>query len=179
MEKDEEKATIESANKHVRLTIEYSPFHISYYVYNKLKMTINDKNLFYFEVTRAKDESTSSQQASEIVVEDSQPKEERKIVDYTEGGHAIYEDGSIESPDENMESEVPVDGSIPETTETTETATETTETTETMETTETATEATETTEKEDETGYWSEYFGGKTDSKPNGPQVRASREPHA
>ena len=26
-------------------------------------------------------------------------------------------------------------------------------------------------EKEDETGAWEEYFGGKTDSKPFGPQV--------
>ena len=144
-------------------------------MYDKLKITINDKNLFYFEVTRTKDDSSSSQQDPEIVVEDSQPKEERKIVDYTEGGHAIYEDGSIESPDETMESEVPVDGSVPESA--TESATETTETT--TETTETATEATEATEKEDETGYWSEYFGGKTDSKPNGPQVPAGRGPHS
>lgn len=158
-------------------------------MYDKLKITINDKNLFYFEVTRTKDDSNSSQQDPEIVVEDSQPKEERKIVDYTEGGHAIYEDGSIESPDENMESEVPVDGSVPESatesaTETTETTTETTETTESAtesatETTESATETTEATEKEDETGYWSEYFGGKTDSKPNGPQVPAGRGPHS
>ena len=81
-------------------------------------------------------------------------------MDYTEAGHAIYEDGSIENPDEKMEAEVPVDGSA-----------STTEVTEVTEVTE-ATEATEATEKEDETGYWSEYFSGKTDSKPNGPQVR-------
>lgn len=160
MEQDEEKATIESENKHVRLTIEYSPFHISYYVYDKLKVTINDKNLFYFEVTRTKDEAISSQQTPEVVVENAEPKKERKIVDYTEAGHAIYEDGSIENPDEKMEAEVPVDGSA-----------STTEVTEVTEVTE-ATEATEATEKEDETGYWSEYFSGKTDSKPNGPQVR-------
>lgn len=157
MEQDEEKATIESENKHVRLTIEYSPFHISYYVYDKLKVTINDKNLFYFEVTRTKDEAISSQQTPEVVVDNAEPKKERKIVDYTEAGHAIYEDGSIENPDEKMEAEVPVDGSA--------SAASTTSTAST-------TEATEMTEKEDETGYWSEYFSGKTDSKPNGPQVR-------
>lgn len=142
-------AVIESKSKHVRLSIEFAPFHISYFVDNELKITVNDKNLFYFEVTRTKDDAANASNESSTVTENEAPKKERKIVDYTEGGHAIYDDGTTEIPSE-MESEVPVDGTV-------ETPVET--------------PATETDEKEDETGYWSEYFGGKTDSKPYGPQV--------
>ena len=146
-------AIIESRNKHVRLSIEFAPFHISYFVDNELKITVNDKNLFYFEVTRTKDDAANASNESNTVAEDEAPKKERKIVDYTEGGHAIYDDGTTEIPSE-MEAEVPVDGTV-----------------ETPVETPTETPAAETDEKENETGYWSEYFGGKTDSKPYGPQV--------
>ena len=100
-------------------------------------------------MTRTKDDAANASNESNTVTEDEAPKKERKIVDYTEGGHAIYDDGTTEIPSE-MEAEVPVDGTV-------ETPVET--------------PAAETDEKEDETGYWSEYFGGKTDSKPYGPQV--------
>ena len=146
VKKEDDEAVIESENKRVRLAIEFAPFHISYFVDNELKITVNDKNLFYFEVTRTKDDAAIASQESKTVAENEAPKKERKIVDYTEGGHAIYDDGTTETPNNEMEVEVPVDGTV-------------------------ETPATEADEKEDETGYWSEYFGGKTDSKPNGPQV--------
>ena len=82
--------------------------------------------------------------------------EEKKIVDYTEGGHAIYEDGTIEGEtapvEPETEAEVSADGSTMPSEPTTESS------------------SGEDAEKEDETGYWEETFGGKTDSKPFGPQ---------
>lgn len=159
-------------NAHSRLVIEFNPIHFSYYVDNELKITINDKNLFYFEVTRKKilNDTPATTQATE-----PEKKHEKKIVDYTEGGHAIYEDGTIEVPeetsdlhDETLEEPVepvePVEDTLEEPVEPVEPATEPA--------TETATEPAEPVndDKEDETGYWEEYFGGKTDKKPWGPQ---------
>ena len=131
---------IESANQRTRLVIDFSPLHFAYYVNGEMKISINDKNLFYFEVTRKKLMNESSQTTEEVVEE---KKEEKKIVDYTEGGHAIYEDGTIESPSEVVD-ETPV-----------ETAVETPSSND---------------DQEEENGYWEEYFGGRTDKKPWGPQ---------
>lgn len=137
VEKDEKHVVIESLNKRSRLVIDFAPLHFSYFVNNELKISINDKNLFYFEVTREKLKTASSE-----VIEEKEEKVEKKIVDYTEAGHAIYEDGTTEVPREVVE-EIPV-AETPS--------------------------VSDDTDKEDENGYWEEYFGGKTDKKPWGPQ---------
>ena len=64
-------------NAHSRLVIEFNPIHFSYYVDNELKITINDKNLFYFEVTRKKilNDTPATTQATE-----PEKKHEKKIV---------------------------------------------------------------------------------------------------
>ena len=80
-------------------------------------------------------------------------KHEKKIVDYTEGGHAIYEDGTIEVPEETSDLH---EDSLEEPAEHVEEPAEPAEPVND--------------DKEDETGYWEEYFGGKTDKKPWGPQ---------
>lgn len=136
VEKDEKHVIIESTNKHTRLVIDFAPLHLSFFVDDELKITINDKDLFYFEVTRQK---LNEENVKEEVKEEK-PKAEKKIVDYTEAGHAIYEDGTIESPSEVVE-DTPVE-----------------------------TPVVVEDDKEDEFGYWEEYFGGKTDKKPWGPQ---------
>lgn len=136
-EKNDQRVIIESTNQRTRLVIDYSPLHFSFYVDNELKISINEKSLFYFEVTRQK----SKDETPENPVVEEKPKEEKKIVDYTEAGHAIYEDGTIETPSETSVEETPKEV-LPS----------------------------ETSDKEDEFGYWEEYFGGKTDKKPWGPQ---------
>ena len=62
---DESKVVVESSNKKSRLEITFAPLHIAYYVNGVLKITINDKNLFYFEVTRTKADSTISNETAE------------------------------------------------------------------------------------------------------------------
>ena len=148
---DDTKIVVESVNKKSRMEITYQPIHFAYYVNGELKVTINDKNLFYFEVTRTKSEDHPES------VEEVEKVETKKVVDYTESGHAIYEDGTIEgetAPAEPAsEAEVAVDG-----------------TTAPESASDPASGSSEDSEKEDETGYWEETFGGKTDSKPFGPQ---------
>ena len=159
--KDEKRVVISSANKRSRLEIDYSPFHLAYYVDNELKITVNDKNLFYFEVTRSKllDEagSAESKEAAE------EAGNQKKIVDYTEAGHAIYEDGTIEGEDAPEGEEYPDEEDV-----------STNQENEAHVTPDSETPVEENKEdkgdKEDESGYWDEYFGGKTDSKPWGPQ---------
>lgn len=152
MSQDESKVVIESSNKKSRLEINFAPIHIAYYVNGILKITINDKNLFYFEVTRSKVDSTITNET----LEKKNEVKEKKIVDYTEAGHAIYEDGSIEGETAEMESEVTTEGdTIPSTED---------------QANKSSIEEPVSDDKEDETGYWEEYFGGKTDSKPYGPQ---------
>ena len=90
-------------------------------------------------------------------------KHEKKIVDYTEGGHAIYEDGTIEVPEETSDLH---EDSLEEPAEHVEEPAEPAEHVE--EPAEPAEPVND--DKEDETGYWEEYFGGKTDKKPWGPQ---------
>ena len=82
---DESKVVVESSNKKSRLEITFAPLHIAYYVNGVLKITINDKNLFYIEVTRTKADSTISNETAEKKDE----VKEKKIVDYTEAGHAL------------------------------------------------------------------------------------------
>lgn len=148
---DDTKIVVESVSKKSRMEITFHPIHIAYYVNGELKITVNDKNLFYFEVTRTKaaDHPETVQEVNVV--------EEKKIVDYTEGGHAIYEDGTIEgetAPTEPAsEAEVSADGSTVASDPSSESS-----------------ESSVDSEKEDETGYWEETFGGKTDSKPFGPQ---------
>lgn len=147
---DDTKVVVESVSKKSRMEITFSPIHMAYYVNSELKITVNDKNLFYFEVTRTK--SVDHPETTKV----EEKVEEKKIVDYTEGGHAIYEDGTIEGEtapvEPETEAEVSADGSTMPSEPTTESS------------------SGEDTEKEDETGYWEETFGGKTDSKPFGPQ---------
>ena len=68
----------------------------------------------------------------------------------------LYEDGSIEGETVEMESEVTPEGEVAQSPD--------------SQSTETPVEESVDNDKEDETGYWEEYFGGKTDSKPYGPQ---------
>ena len=149
--KDEKRVVISSANKRSRLEIDYAPFHLAYYVDNELKITVNDKNLFYFEVTRSKvlDESGSADNKETTEVTENQ----KKIVDYTEAGHAIYEDGSIEGDDSSEGEEYPYeeDDSVNQENEAASTPDSEAPVEENKE------------DKEDESGYWDEYFGGKTD----------------
>ena len=152
---DANQVVFESPNKHVRCEITYNPLHIAFYIDSELKLTLNDKNLFYFEITRQKPNSTNSPESSSTVNPPTPPpKETKEIVDYTEAGKAIYADGTVEG--ENVETE--------ETEETVEVTVDNTSETPVPETPEEE-------GKEDETGAWEEYFGGKTDSKPYGPQV--------
>ena len=156
---DANQVVFESPNKHVRCEITYSPLHFSFYVDSVLKLTLNDKNLFYFEVTRAKPASAETPGASSTsssTVPPTPPKETKEIVDYTEAGKAIYADGTIEG--DNVETE--------ETVEPAEASVEVT-----VDNASAPPASDEASEKEDETGAWEEYFGGKTDSKPFGPQV--------
>ena len=106
---DDTKVVVESVSKKSRMEITFSPIHMAYYVNGELKITVNDKNLFYFEVTRTK--SVDHPETTKV----EEKVEEKKIVDYTEGGHAIYEDGTIEGEtapvEPETEAEVSADGS--------------------------------------------------------------------
>ena len=96
-------------------------------------------------------------------------KHEKKIVDYTEGGHAIYEDGTIEVPEETSDlHEDSLEEPVEHVEEPAEHVEEPVEHAEHAEHAEPAEPVND--DKEDETGYWEEYFGGKTDKKPWGPQ---------
>ena len=68
---------VESSNKKSRLEITFAPLHIAYYVNGVLKITINDKNLFYFEVTRTKADSTISNETAEKKDEVKEKKNDR------------------------------------------------------------------------------------------------------
>lgn len=160
--KDNKRMVVASANKRSRLEIDYFPFHLAYYVDEELKITVNDKNLFYFEVTRGKSTEQSETKETKETVE---VKEQKKIVDYTEAGHAIYEDGTIEGEGENED--MAVEGA--ETSSTSRNGTPMVGSDDEGDKNTNNTNAEEE-KKEDESGYWEEYFGGKTDSKPWGPQ---------
>ncbi|KAK8802033.1 hypothetical protein WA158_006428 [Blastocystis sp. Blastoise] len=157
-EKNNDYIIVESINKESSLKIQYTPFLLEYYVQNNLKISINNKNLFYFEVTRQREipkpiESNTQDNHGETEQQEIEVKSnaEKTIVDYNEAGQPIYDDGTIgESPKvENNQGENEIK---------TENTSENPETAVIQE------------EKEDETGYWNESFGGNTDSKPFGPQ---------
>ena len=92
--------------KAVRLT--FNPFKVDLYVNDISVMTLNAQNLFHFEHTRRKDgtvvtddmdaggaRSLASSAAAAAKAGDAiSVPEGKKIVDYNEHGHAIYDDGS-------------------------------------------------------------------------------------
>ena len=100
---DADHVVFESPNKHVRCEITYNPLHVSFYIDSELKLTLNDKNLFYFEVTRQKPTSAGTSSTSVSTNPPPTPKETKEIVDYTEAGKAIYADGTIEGETEETE----------------------------------------------------------------------------
>ena len=139
--------------KAVRLT--FNPFKVDLYVNDISVMTLNAQNLFHFEHTRRKDgtvvtddmdaggaRSLASSAAAAAKAGDAiSVPEGKKIVDYNEHGHAIYDDGSTsadvdEGKVEGGDTPPPADVNENEPTE----------------------------------GSWEESFGGHTDTKPHGPQ---------
>jgi alpha 1,3-glucosidase len=94
--------TTNGVEKSVRVHLR--PFKLEFQVAGETMVVINGENMFHFEHTRARGEATSNnvEDRGENVVP---TKSEKKIVDYNEHGHAIYEDGST-SADETMETAV-------------------------------------------------------------------------
>ncbi len=72
-----------------------NPFKIDFQVDGQTMLSINGDNMFHFEHTRAKNEAAAADApASQTSEEAEKPQTEKKIVDYNEHGHAIYEDGT-------------------------------------------------------------------------------------
>ena len=87
---DDTKVVVESVSKKSRMEITFSPIHMAYYVNGELKITVNDKNLFYFEVTRTKSvdhpETTKVEEKVEVEKVEEKPVEEKveKVEEKTE-----------------------------------------------------------------------------------------------
>ena len=137
----------------------FNPFKVDLYIDGKSVMTLNSQNLFHFEHTRRKDgtvvtddmaASASASSGGQLKAGDAvQVPEGKKIVDYNEHGHAIYDDGTT-SADETARK---LDGGS----EGSEAAPD-------------APPPADVDEKEPTEGSWEESFGGHTDTKPHGPQ---------
>ncbi len=133
----------------------YNPFKVDMLIDGEVVMTANDRNLFHFEHTRLKDgtvvtdntggggdqQRALADKPAPPAAGDVVPQAEgKKIVDYNEHGHAIYEDGSTSADEEAGEEKA--DPPPPA----------------------------DVTESEPSEGQWEESWGGHSDSKPHGPQ---------
>jgi alpha 1,3-glucosidase len=160
--------------KAVRL--HFNPFKVDMLIDGETVMTANERNLFHFEHTRRKDGTVVTDSMSDdagAVAEETrrlaeaaaasraqagdatdQP-EGKKIVDYNEHGHAIYEDGTTSADEEKGQDGAAADaadggGGIPDPADPAPPA--------------------DVDEREPTEDQWEESFGSHRDSKPNGPQ---------
>tara|TARA_B100000795_G_C22755500_1_gene421307 strand:+ start:374 stop:1438 length:1065 start_codon:yes stop_codon:yes gene_type:complete len=144
----------------------FNPFKVDLYINDKSVMTLNSKNLFHFEHTRRKDGTVVTDDMTAIHASGSnhgRPKagdavpvsEGKKIVDYNEHGHAIYDDGTTSADEDEARRLEGLAGGGSES----------------------AADAApdvkppvDVNEPEPMEGAWEESFGGHTDTKPHGPQ---------
>ena len=76
------------------VVLQFSPFKIDFQVKGQTMLSINSENMFHFEHTRNKGDVAAADNTEAEKTEESKPQSEKKIVDYNEHGHAIYEDGT-------------------------------------------------------------------------------------
>ena len=76
------------------VVLQFSPFKIDFQVKGQTMLSINSDNMFHFEHTRNKGDVAAADSTEAEKTEESKPQSEKKIVDYNEHGHAIYEDGT-------------------------------------------------------------------------------------
>ena len=141
-----------------RVKLHLNP-RLEFFVNGEVAMTVNERNLFHFEHTQAQrevvtddgvvsaDEHAARQlgdaqpQAGDVV----EPPAGKKIDDYNEHGHAIYDDGTTSADEKAAEvgEEVSKEGETP---------------------------PPDVSEEEPSDGAWEESFGGHKDTKLFGPQ---------
>ena len=153
--------------KAVRL--HYNPFKVDMLIDDEVVMTANEGNLFHFEHTRLRDGTvvtdvmspkasavaeetrrlTEAANSQKVGAETDQLKG-KKIVDYNEHGHAIYEDGTTSADEDKQKEETAAVDGIQDQPDPAPPA--------------------DVDEHEPTVDQWEESFGSHRDSKPNGPQ---------
>ena len=169
-EQTDNSITLSSVNGNSLLKIKFNEFKLEFYVQNELRISINDQyahssrnhaEIEICSILKSPEERKRSKLLNLLQQNPPRslnPKRKRKssttmklvshFYQISHLGQPIYADGSL--------------GASPS-----ETTTEESTEDQPAAPVETANEE----EKEDETGYWSESFGGHTDTKPYGPQV--------